>query len=369
MIGASDALLLSAVLAAGVPRALIASGRLSRRHDGHGSPAPARTVRAEDVSIIIPARNEAHRLPRFFASLGAAGAVPREVIVVDDHSTDDTAAVAQRAGARVVTPPAHPDGWIGKTFACATGAAAATGTHLLFLDADTWFEPGGFAALLAGADPDAAWSVGPYHRVERPYEWMSLYFHVMMVAGTLASRHGMFGQALLVPRASYEAAGGHAAVRQYILENTLLGERLRRDGVRVVAVPGRGRIAMRMYPDGIGDLTRGWMKSFSAGASATPAWLLMTSVVWMGGGLVATGTLFALPWSGVSVAAGVAAVAALAHAVELQRVARRIGNYPWPAVIAFPVALVFFQVVFAAGALLRALGRGPRWKARTVGST
>ena len=365
---ARDALLLSAVGAALLPRVVVARGWLSRgaRKSPGVAPDPERRVRARDLSIIIPARNEAHRLPRLLASLRTAGAAPHEVIVVDDHSTDGTAGVAAGAGARVVVPDETPAGWIGKTFACATGAAAAAGSHLLFLDADTWFEPGGLDALLATADPEAAWSVCPYHRVERPYEWLSLYFNVMMMAGTLASPHGLFGQVLLVPKAAYDAAGGHAAVRHHILENSLLGDRLAGHGVRVVAVPGRSQLAMRMYPDGVRDLMRGWMKSFTAGASRTPAWLLMLSIVWMGSGLVATGALLSLPRNPTVILATLAGFAATVHAVELRRVARAIGNYPWRACLAFPITLLFFQAVFIAGAVLGALGRSPAWKSRAV---
>ena len=60
--------------------------------------APA--LAAQQVSIIVPARNEAHNLPTLLASLNALKPAPLEVIVVDDHSSDGTGDIARSFGAR-----------------------------------------------------------------------------------------------------------------------------------------------------------------------------------------------------------------------------------------------------------------------------
>ena len=139
------------------------------------------------VSIIIPARNEEHNLPTLLRSLAAQPVKPREIIVVDDGSTDRTAELARQLGATVIPSKPLPDGWRGKTWACHQGAQAATGELLLFLDADTWFEPDGLARVLA-IYPGGAFSVGPYHAVRKPYEELSLFFNFNMTAGTVPRR-------------------------------------------------------------------------------------------------------------------------------------------------------------------------------------
>ena len=90
--------------------------------------------------MIIPARNEAHNLPRLLESLASQSVQPREVIVVDDGSTDDTAEIARRHGAEVLVSKPLPEGWRGKPWACHQGAEAASGDLLCFVDADTCFE-------------------------------------------------------------------------------------------------------------------------------------------------------------------------------------------------------------------------------------
>jgi glycosyltransferase involved in cell wall biosynthesis len=106
---------------------------------------------APRVSVVIPARNEAHNLGRTLAALfkQAPPGVELEVIVADDGSTDDTAAVACEAGARVI-PSSHDADAAGGSPGAARnrGAAATTGDPIVFLDADCEPTPGWLTALL-----------------------------------------------------------------------------------------------------------------------------------------------------------------------------------------------------------------------------
>lgn len=101
------------------------------------------------ISVIVPARNEERNLPALLYSLAAQPQPAAEVIVVDDQSRDQTAAIAAAAGAKVVASPGPPAGWTGKNHACHLGAEAAAQPWLLFLDADTCLVPGALASALA----------------------------------------------------------------------------------------------------------------------------------------------------------------------------------------------------------------------------
>jgi 4,4'-diaponeurosporenoate glycosyltransferase len=325
-------------------------GRLKTWSAGRGS-----GTAASRISVVIPARNEEQNLPPLLRSLAAQSVRPHEIIVVNDASTDRTAEIAQQLGARVINSQPLPDGWRGKTWACQQGAAAATGEWLLFLDADTWFEPDGLARVLGGY-AGGAFSIGPFHAVREAYEDLSLFFNFNMTVGTVPD--GLFGQMLLVDRASYGRVGGHEAVRGRILENCFLAERFRAAGIPVRSATGKNVLSFRMYPGGLNELIAGWTKGFAAGAGQTPRGVLLLVVAWMCGLMFALlGLLLSLgtwPWVG----------AYLLGAMQVGWFARRIGAFRWWTTLMYPVPLVFFFVVFAWSS--RRAGRQVNWKGRVI---
>ena len=79
------------------------------------------------VTIIIPCRNEAQRLPGLLGPLTEGLPATAQIVVVDDHSTDGTGDVAGRyPRVRVLSAPDLPAGWVGKTWACHTGCLLYT---------------------------------------------------------------------------------------------------------------------------------------------------------------------------------------------------------------------------------------------------
>lgn len=302
------------------------------------------------LSIIIPARNEAHNLPRLLESILSQTTPPLEVLVIDDHSTDATAEIAAARGATVIPAQPLPDGWRGKPWACHQGALAAKGSHLLFLDADCWFEPGGLDALL-DRYRGGAFSVAPHHRIEKPYEELSAFFNAIMVASTAG--HGLFGQTLLIDRTSYEAAGGHLEVKGRVLENLRLAAFYRAAGIPVASTSGHGMISFRMYPEGISSLVEGWTKGFASGASETPRSAVILVALWISGLMI---SLIALPFSPWS------ALLYLAFALQFGLMLRRVGSFSWLTALLYPLPLFFYFAVFSRS--LRRSGKQVTWKGR-----
>jgi 4,4'-diaponeurosporenoate glycosyltransferase len=340
-------------------------------------PAPTKP-QATLVSVVIPARNEARNLPRLLDSLAALRPGPHEVIVVDDGSTDGTAAVAESHGATVVTAPPLPAGWVGKPWACHHGAAAATGTHLLFLDADTWLSPDGLTRL-AGEYEAGLLSVGPYHETREPYEQLSAPFMLSAAMGTgvftpLASRRtaaAAFGPCLLTHVAAYRTAGGHAAVSNHVIEDVALARRYRAAGLPVRCLAGGDAVRFRMYPDGFRQLVEGWSKNIAAGVGEVGAGAPLATlgaVAWVTACVsVAASLVVGLAgWVGGGDAPVAAAVAYAVVGAQWWWMLRRLGSFQWWAMAGFVVPLTAFLVVFARSAALTFVRRRVSWRGRAI---
>ncbi len=339
-------------------------GRLRRCGEGK----LVSSASGEQISIIIPARNEESNLPKLLGSLAMQSVRPKEIIVVDDASTDRTTEVARQNGAQVLASQPLPDGWRGKTWACHQGAQAASGQILLFLDADTWFEPDGLARVLAEfqASGGGALSVAPHHVVRAFHEQFSAIFNLVMLAGTgaftvLGDRYpqrGLLGQFLLIERSAYQKVGGHKVVKGRILENFWLSKELRAANVPLRCRSGRGVFLIRMYPDGWRQLVDGWTKGFASGAGQTPLPILLLIIAWLGGLFFAPIGIFTqgspLLWL---VVYGLCA----AQAAWLLR---RAGTFHWSAAVFYPVLVLFFFTVFARSVLRS--GKAVNWKGREI---
>ena len=322
------------------------------------------------VSVVIPARNEEHNLPRLLESLRAGRRGLREVIVVDDSSVDGTATAARAAGATVIASRSLPAGWTGKNWACWQGAEAATGDAFLFLDADTWFAPEGLGGVLSAysalAREPVAISVLPFHVMREPYEQLSLFFNLMMAFGAggfgLWGEEKLFGQSLVIGRPLYRRIEGHAAVAGNILEHVAMSKNVKAWGGRCVCMGGRGALNMRMFPEGFGQLYEGWTKAFSRGAAETDGVVLGMAVYWLSAlcltlllVLLSTG-MWRLLFAAVYVS----------FALQTFWIARQLGTFRLLTCLLYPLALGFFFALFAVSFWLRFSKRKVRWRGRQL---
>jgi len=339
-------------------------------------PTAPQGKQGEKLSVIIPARNEENNIGHLLSSLREGSVLPEQVLVADDGSSDGTADVARRQGAHVVTCREAPTGWQGKNWACAEGARVAQGDFFLFLDADTVLEKDGLAKLLFHAQRfEGAFSLAPYHEVIRPHEFLSAFFNVvqMMASGAFApfaSRRTkrLFGPCLFIRRTDYLRVGGHAAVKDKILENFFLSQLLFQAGIPIGSASGEGVLRYRMYPTGLGDLIRGWSKALARGATGASLGVLIAIVFWFIGALGTARHFFGTLPAGLSGTLFLPALFYGFYTLQIYGMVRRAGRFGMGTALFYPVGMVFFVGVFFYSVFRRFFGRTTLWKGRPVSS-
>lgn len=320
------------------------------------------------VSVIIPARNEAHQIAACVASLRAQTLAPREIIVVDDCSTDGTAAVLRGLPAggvpvTVLEGKEPPRGWLGKSHALRQGAARAGGDWLLFTDADTRHAPATLASALARARRDGAdlLSLTGDQRAESPWERIvqPLVFRMLDALYPLARANGPDGRGaaangifMLFRRDAYEGIGGHAAFRDVVLEDVAMARALRAAGRRTAFLRGDGMLAVRMYR-GFRDLWEGWTKNlwFLLGERASRA-RLVAGLVLVAGFLPA-----AMLWYD-----GPAGILAALCAAGAEAWFRRRRDALWA--LTLPLGALVLAALIGESVRRHREGRGFSWKGR-----
>ena len=253
------------------------------------------------ISVLIPARDEECSIARCLEAVLASTGVVLEVVVLDDGSSDATAEIARTFAdrdrrVRVLTGGAVPAGWLGKPYACAQLAEAATAPVLAFVDADVVVEPDALVRTVALMDEAGLDLVSPYPRqiavtrgerlVQPLLQWSWLTFLPLRLAETLRtpSLVAANGQLLVCRRPAYDAAAGHAAVRGDVIEDVALARAFKAAGHRATVADGTDLATCRMY-DGWTELRDGYSKSLwaiartTAGATATSAVLLWLYVL------------------------------------------------------------------------------------------
>jgi glycosyltransferase involved in cell wall biosynthesis len=227
------------------------------------------------VSAIVPARNEEATIAAAVESLAAQPEI-KEIIVIDDHSSDGTAAALRQlssryAQLRVLEARELPRGWVGKNYAVSLGAAQATGDWLLFTDADGVHLPGSTAHALADAAETGAGLVS-YSPEQETHTWWEKAL-IPFVYTRLAHKYSYAevnhpdspaaaasGQYLLIRREDYLRIGGHAAVAGEVLEDVALARLAKQAGVRLYFASGMGIMRVRMYRT-FRAMWEGWTKN------------------------------------------------------------------------------------------------------------
>jgi chlorobactene glucosyltransferase len=362
VLDAVSAALLLAMLAVAVVN-LATAPRLERAGDPSNLPR---------VSVLLPARNEAANLRANLPHLLASDYPNLEIIVLDDRSGDDTAAVAADLARlhpgrmRVLRGEALPDRWLGKNWACHQLSRVARGQVLLFCDADVAAGPHAVArtvALLQREDAGAVTAL-PRHRFGTAAESAVVPLIAQLPVGAMLplalvprtaepSLSMANGQWIAFTRAAYARLGGHASVRSEVLEDVHLGRAVKRAGLRLVAAVGTEDLSVRMY-HGWADVRRGFGKNVYALLGGRPGPFAAGVVIF----LLAT----VYPWMAVFRPTPLA-LAALAMLIGLRVAAALLFRHGWGTVLLHPAGTLL--ALWIAATSFRTRGR-VEWRGRTV---
>lgn len=322
----------------------------------------------DPLTLLVPVRNEAQRLPSRLTGLLESGA--SEIIILDDESTDGTAAViaallAQRSpdavpSVRVVSGSSRPEGWVGKTWACSQLAESTSAGLLVFCDADVDLASGALPVVLAEMRHQHAEVFSVICR-QRTVTWgerlltpliadvVLCLFPFGLLRAPAPSAATAQGALLVFRRTAYDRLGGFAAVRGEMVEDIAIARLTRRLGLRLGLVLGGDLVQVRMYDDYrqiIEGLGRGLLPVLGG-----KRWLLASG--WALHLAAYTIPLVLLPFSRVW------RVAALLGVVERLLVEAKTGGRDWPA-----AALTAASPVAALPVVIRALRRRQVWKGR-----
>ena len=338
------------------------------------------------VSVIVPARNEAHHITACVTSLLAQDYPNLEVIVVDDGSTDGTGAVVTALAKgeprlTVVQGEPLPENWMGKAHACYQGYTRAKGPWLLFTDADTEhasFLLSGVMAVVLKAGASVATVLG---RQRHPsfgvyLANLSVFMYIFLVTDPRGvadprSRQSLVnGQYLLFSRAAYEEIGTHAAVRSYSSTDVSLGYLSKLHGLVPLYIDGRAALQTTMYRT-FTEAFSGWARSLVNGmwtalgpglgslvllTITIALWLFWVDPWWRWCTSLARETSTEWVVSSGQIVAG------------LLLIRLRIRNWAQVSTetLLMPVAFMLFTVMVVAGLTQAWVCRGTKWKGRVV---
>jgi hopene-associated glycosyltransferase HpnB len=205
------------------------------------APAPPDPVRWPSVAVLVPARNEGEMLPATLPALLAQdypGAW--HLVVVDDRSTDGTAAVAQACGARHAPGTDLPEGWVGKVWALEQAKRrAGEADYYLLTDADIRHAPGSLRRLVAESEAAGLalnsrmaklYCRSPTERLLIPpfLLFFELLYPMRRVHDPRSRVAAAAGGCVLLRRDALERAGGFTAIRDRVIDDVSLARAVKR---------------------------------------------------------------------------------------------------------------------------------------------
>jgi glycosyltransferase involved in cell wall biosynthesis len=332
--------------------------------------ADARPSRPPLVSVVIPARNEARVIERTVRAFLAQDYSSLEVIVVNDRSTDDTAAIVRSiADPRLIVIDGEepPSGWIGKPWALHQGSALAQGELLLFVDADLIYAPAALRAAVAELEKSGVAMIALLPRFEMhgfgenvlmpmlAFTCFSVLPLWLSNSSNIVSLALGSGSGNLIRRAAFDMTQRFEPLKGAVVDDIALGRLVRRNGSPTRVVRADDLISVRMY-HGAREIIDGFSKNifFAVGGSLTLGALFLV--------LMFLCHLFpyALALSGSRIGIATVVLISVTRLVLFRSLRYRLDN----ALFLHPVMLLGWAYIFLRSMWITGVRKEVRWRGR-----
>jgi glycosyltransferase involved in cell wall biosynthesis len=313
------------------------------------------------VSIIIPARNEARSLPKLLESLLQSAYTNYEILVIDDHSEDQTYEVATRYPVTVIKAPPKPSGWIGKSWACYIGSCFAKGDLFLFTDADTIHTPNGLLEAVATLKNTHAVMLSAPSFHQNNFWWEKLLgpFHFLItVAATPFNKPNLknpyaIGQYLLFEKEFYLSIGGHTAICSSLAEDVDLARMTLANGGQYQLYTNTKLYEVQMY-NSFPEFVSGWSRILRVGMQ----YMEITSI------LISMFAVFALLSIFHESGSIIYWVPTLLTLMCIGQIQQTTGNYSLWGLLFFPIGLGLFLLLGIWATISQTLRLPLQWRGR-----
>lgn len=229
----------------------------------------------ENLSVIIPVRNEESNIEGCLISIENNSYPIQDIIIVDDSSTDKTVKTInelrkKNPKIKLISIKELPEGWTGKNYALYTGSLSSNSEWLLFIDADVRLHKDTISKTIAYAKDNAInlLSFSPYQTCKKAYEKIIQpeifnlinYLYPLKKINKDNRSSAINGSFILIRRRDYFLIGGHEAVKNEILEDVALAKKALQRNLRVKMLQGNSLIQSKMYNSFL-ELFQGWSKN------------------------------------------------------------------------------------------------------------
>ncbi|MGO9914950.1 MAG: glycosyltransferase [Isosphaeraceae bacterium] len=241
---------------------VLANFRAVLRRMSWTPPSPLLSGRLPSLTVIIPARDEEQDLEQALRSVLSQEEIELRVIVVNDHSSDRTGAIADAMAAAdsrvtVIHNPELPPGWLGKCNAMQQAAALATSDLMLFTDADIVYQPGCLIRAVAELERERLDFLSLFPAMDFISLWENIILPALVaglselvtraVNDPQSSDAMGAGAFLLVRSKAFRAAGGFEPIKHAMADDLALARLLKRSGCRTAFHGAEAWLHVRLY--------------------------------------------------------------------------------------------------------------------------